>query len=74
MITSVTATYAKNNLGGLMDKVIATRKRILIKKAGKPAVYIVPVHNDCDFYLSDKEIDGIENGIKEFNKNFKMGF
>ena len=56
MINSVTATYAKNNLGGLMDKVISTRKRILIKKGGKPAVFIVPVGIDFELNLTEKEI------------------
>jgi|GEM_PF-2180779 len=74
MITSVTATYAKNNLGGLMDKVIATRKKILIKKAGKPAVYIVPVTEKYELDFSREDFEKLEKGVKEFRKSFKFNF
>lgn len=74
MVNSVTATYAKNNLGGLMDKVISTRKKILIKKGGKPAVFIVPVETDFELNLTEKEIKGIELGMKDFRKSFRFNF
>lgn len=74
MMTTVTATYAKNNLGELIDRVVVTRKKILIKRAGRPAVFVTPVVNDFELKLTDKEIEGIEKGMKEFRKSFKMDF
>lgn len=74
MVTSVTATYAKNNLGELIDRVISTRKKILIKRAGRPAVYVTPIVNDFELNLTDKEMDKLEEGMKEFRDSFKFSF
>ena len=74
MMTTVTATYAKNNFGGLMDEVISKRMRVVVKRGNKPAVIISPAYNDYELNLTDKELDGIEKGMKEFRKTFKMGF
>ena len=74
MMTTVTATYAKNNLGELMDNVIATKNKVLIKRAGRPAVYVTPVLDKFEFNFTDKDIAGIKKGMKEFRKSFKFSF
>lgn len=73
-MTTVTATYAKNNLGELMDNVIATKNKVLIKRAGRPAVYITPIPDKFKLNLTNKEFDGIEKSMKEFRKSFKFSF
>lgn len=73
-MTTVTATYAKNNLGELMDKVISSKKRVLIKRAGRPAVYMVPVVNDFELDFTQDEFDRLEAGMKEFRDSFKFSF
>lgn len=73
-MTTVTATYAKNNLGELMDKVISSKKKILIKRAGRPAVYIMPVLNDFELDFTDDEFDKLEKGMKKFRDSFKFSF
>lgn len=73
-MTTVTATYAKNNLGELIDSVISTKNKILIKRAGRPAVYITPVPNKFELNFTDKDFDGIEKSMKEFRKSFKFSF
>jgi len=73
-MTTVTATYAKNNFGKLMDDVISKRIKVTVNRGNKPAVIISPVFNDYEFNLTDKEIDGIEAGMKEFRDSFKMNF
>jgi len=74
MITTVTATYAKNNLGELMDRVISSKKKILIRRAGRPAVYMVPVASDFKLDFTDAEFDKLELGMKEFRDSFKFNF
>lgn len=74
MMTTVTATYAKNNLGELMDKVISSKKKVLIKRAGRPAVYMVPVINDFELDFTQDEFDKLEAGMKEFRDSFKFSF
>ena len=73
-MTTVTATYAKNNLGELMDRVISSNKKILIKRAGRPAVYIVPALNEFELDFTEEEFDMIEKGMKEFRDSFKFSF
>lgn len=74
MITSVTATYAKNNFGELIDRVIVTKKRILVKRAGRPAVFVTPVTDSYELNFSEKEFEELKRGTKEFRKSFKFGF
>ncbi|OIP86886.1 hypothetical protein CO009_03960 [Candidatus Shapirobacteria bacterium CG_4_8_14_3_um_filter_35_11] len=74
MMSTVTATYAKNNLGELMDNVIASKNKILIKRAGRPAVYITPILDKFEINYTNEEFDEIEKGMKEFRKSFKFSF
>jgi len=73
-MTTVTATYAKNNFGELMDTVIKKRIKVTVNRGKKPAVVISPAFNDYEFNLTDEEIDRLEAGMKEFRESFKMGF
>lgn len=73
-MTTVTATYAKNNFGEMIDRVIFTKKRILVKRAGRPAVYVTPVLNDFDMNLTGEEFNKLEKGMKEFRDSFKFSF
>lgn len=73
-MTTVTATYAKNNLGEIMDHVISSKTKVLIKRAGRPAVYIIPVPDKFELDLTDKDIAGIKKGMTEFRKSFKFSF
>jgi prevent-host-death family protein len=73
-MTTVTATYAKNNLGEIIDRVVSTKKRVLIKRAGRPAVYVIPAVNDFDLNFTDEEFDKLEAGMKEFRDSFKFNF
>jgi prevent-host-death family protein len=73
-MTTVTATYAKNNFGEMIDRVISTKKKILVKRAGRPAVYVTPVLNDFEMNLSANEFDKLEEGMKEFRNSFKFSF
>ena len=43
MMTTVTATYAKNNLGELIDYVMSSHKTITVTRFGRPIVLITPV-------------------------------
>ncbi len=74
MMTTVTATYAKNNFGELMNTVITKRIKVTVNRGNKPAVVISPAYNDYELNLTDEELDGIEAGMKEFRKSFNMGF
>ncbi|HCC31204.1 MAG TPA: hypothetical protein DEQ03_14330 [Marinilabiliales bacterium] len=74
MMTTVTATYAKNNFGEMINRVISTKKRILVKRAGRPAVYVTPVLNDFDMNLTSEEYKKLEDGMKEFRNSFKFSF
>ncbi len=74
MITSVTATYAKNNFGELIDRVIANKKKILIKRAGRPAVFVTPVMGDYELNFAEEEFKKLEDGVREFRKSFKFNF
>ncbi len=74
MITSVTATYAKNNFGELINSVISNNSRILVNRAGRPAVYITPVPDKFELNFTDKDIKGIKKGMKEFRESFKFSF
>jgi len=74
MLTMVTATYAKNNFGALIDEVVSKRRKVLVKRGRSLAVVISPAVNDFDLALSDKEIEGLEKGMKEFRKSFKFSF
>jgi len=74
MITSVTSTYAKNNFGELIDQVIANKRKILIKRAGRPAVFVTPVTGDYELNFSETEFKELEVGAKEFRKSFKFNF
>jgi len=51
-----------------------TAKKILIKRAGRPAVYIVPVANDFELDFTEAEFDKLEEGMKEFRNSFKFSF
>ncbi|KKR67659.1 MAG: hypothetical protein UU09_C0024G0002 [Microgenomates group bacterium GW2011_GWA2_40_6] len=73
-MTTVTATYAKNNFGEMINRVISTKKRILVKRAGRPAVYVTPVLNDFDMNLTSEEYKKLEDGMKEFRNSFKFSF
>lgn len=74
MITTVTATYAKNNFGEMIDRVISTKKKILVKRAGRPAVYVTPVINNFEMNFTADEFDKLERGMKEFRDSFKFSF
>ncbi len=74
MITTVTATYAKNNFGEMIDRVISTKKKILVKRAGRPAVYVTPVINNFEMNFTADEFDKLEKGMKEFRDSFKFSF
>lgn len=73
-MTTVTATYAKNNFGEMINRVISTKKRILVKRAGRPAVYVTPVLNDFDMDLTSEEFKELKGGMKEFRDSFKFRF
>jgi len=74
MITSVTATYAKNNFGELIDRVITTKKKILVKRAGRPAVFVTPVVGNYELNFTEEEFMKLEEGVREFRKSFKFNF
>ncbi len=73
-MTTVTATYAKNNFGEMINRVISTKKKILVKRAGRPAVYVTPIYNDFEMNLSASEFEKLEKGMKEFRDSFKFNF
>lgn len=74
MMTTVSATYAKNNFGALIDEVVSKRRKVLVERGKRPVVIISPVVNDYQLVLSGKELDGLEKGMVEFRKSFKFSF
>ena len=74
MNNAVTATYAKNNLGLIIDQVISSRKKVLIKRAGRPAVYITPVSGNYELDFTEEDFKKLEVGTKKFRSSFKFSF
>lgn len=73
-MNTVSATWAKNNFGALIDEVMMSRKKIVVERANRPVVIISPVINDYELDLTETELDKLEEGVKEFRKSFKMSF
>lgn len=52
MLTTVTATYAKNNLGEIVDYVMSSHKTVTITRFGRPIVLITPAQSKTKFNSS----------------------
>ena len=77
----MSATKVKNNFGMVIDEVYAKGNKIVVEKAHKPVVIIVPAESiktskfkESPFVLSDKDYIKVKEGMNEFRKTFKFDF
>ena len=81
MIDEIDVSKLRGNLSAVMNSVFLTKKRILVKKAGVPMVWLTPAEEkkssimDMAGWLSEKDAERIkklvETGRNEGSKNKK---